>query len=273
MAARSLPSSLPTDASVAVERDFVAAWWLIAEHGGHELHSADGLRWFHSGLGEKYLNAVMETHLDGASAEARIVDLVAELRGRGVPFLWWVLPSSRPDNLAAILGSLGLVADDAWPGMIVPVAELVAPPGVEGLAIRRVVDEAAYDEYESVFAPHLSPSQAFTDALAAAARSIGFADDAPEVHFVGYLRDEPVATTSLITAGGAAGIYNVVTAEHARRRGIGAALTAHAIRVGAERGVEVATLQASTMGRPVYERMGFRFACDLVPFQGMGGES
>jgi ribosomal protein S18 acetylase RimI-like enzyme len=76
-----------------------------------------------------------------------------------------------------------------------------------------------------------------------------------------------VATVSLLTAGGAAGIYNVATIEAERGRGIGAAMTAAAIRHGAARGFTVATLQASTMGRPVYERLGFRFVCDLVPYR------
>jgi ribosomal protein S18 acetylase RimI-like enzyme len=263
----------PNDPCAVVERDFVAAWWLLADVGGHETHEADGVRWFHSGLDVAYLNAVMETHLTGLDAEGRIGELVDDLKGRGVPFVWWALPSSRPENLAAILGEQGLIAGDAWPGMAVPLADLIEPPEVDGLEIRRVSDEATYDTYESVFAPILSPGPAFTAALAAASRRIGFALDAPEVHFVGYLAGEPVATTSLITAGGAAGIYNVTTVESARGRGIGAALTAHAIRFGARRGLEVATLQASSMGRPVYERLGFRFACDLVPYQWGTGHS
>ena len=88
-----------------------------------------------------------------------------------------------------------------------------------------------------------------------------------KVHYVGYLDDEPVATASLITAGSAAGIYNVATVAAVRGRGIGAAMTAFAVRAGADRGMQVATLQASTMGRPVYERMGFEFVCDFVPYR------
>jgi predicted acetyltransferase len=87
------------------------------------------------------------------------------------------------------------------------------------------------------------------------------------VHYVGYLNDDPVATASLIAAGGAAGIYNVATVIAARRRGIGAVMTAWAVRAGAARGMQVATLQASNMGRPVYERLGFEVVCDFVPYR------
>ena len=70
-----------------------------------------------------------------------------------------------------------------------------------------------------------------------------------------------------MTAGGAAGIYNVTTVEAARGRGIGAAMTVAAVRHGADLGLDLATLQASTMGRPVYERLGFEFVCDLLPYR------
>lgn len=244
----------------------VAAWWLVAEGAGVELHDHKELRWFVSGADDRHLNAVLVTRL-GADAEERIGDLLAELRGRGVPFLWWVMPSTRPDDLGARLQARGLVAEEPWPGMTLEVDRLIEPEAVAGLEIRRVTDDDGYAAYERTFAPIMSPSPAFTELLARASRRIGFGPDAPELHYVGYLDDEPVATVSLITAGGAAGIYNVATVERARGRGIAAAMTAAAVRAGAGRGLRVATLQASTMGRSVYERLGFVFTCDFVPFR------
>jgi len=184
---------------------------------------------------------VIETGLDEAEADSRIEGLVMELRSRRVPFLWWVRPSSRPTDLDQRLTRLGLVPAPPWPAMLLQIDRLVAPPAVPGLEIRRVTDTRAYRDYEAVYAPILSTSTDFTAMLAEASEHIGFASDAPEVHYVGYIDDEPVATVSLITAGGAAGIYNVATV--------------------------VATLQASTMGRPVYERLGFEFVCDFVPYR------
>jgi ribosomal protein S18 acetylase RimI-like enzyme len=126
---------------------------------------------------------------------------------------------------------------------------------------------AELDTYIGVYAPILSPSPAFTELFSRAARRIGFGREAREEHFVGYLHGDPVATVSLVTAGGTAGIYNVTTVEAARGRGIGAAMTVAAARHGAARGFDLATLQASRMGRPVYERLGFEFVCDLHPYR------
>ena len=258
-----------TDCGV-VERDFVAAWWLIAQANEYELHDANGLRWFHSGVAETYLNMVLLTRLGADEAAERVAGLVSELKDRGHPFLWWTFPSCRPSNLGEILSSHGLVRDEEWPGMALRIAALAPPPPVAELEIRRVTDAAAYDAYERIVSPILSPSPTFTAALRQASLRIGFAEDAPEVHFLGYVGGEPVATTSLLTSGGAAGIYNVATAEPHRGRGIAAQMTAHAIAVGGRRGLKVATLQSSTMGRRVYERLGFTLACELVPYRFAG---
>lgn len=55
-----------------------------------------------------------------------------------------------------------------------------------------------------------------------------------------------------------AGVTFVGTRDAYRKRGLGEAITWHAVREGAKAGCTVAALQASEMGRPIYERMGFR---------------
>jgi hypothetical protein len=188
-----------SDACLTVERDLAAAWWLLAEAGGYELHDEAGLRWFHTGLPDPHLNPVLATRLAPDGADAVIDRMVAELTDRGAPFMWWVTPSSSPDDLAARLVSRGFVADEPWPGMTVEADAMREPPPVSGLAIRRVTNDVELETYVRIFAPILSPSSAFTALLAEASRRIGYAEDAPEVHFVGLLEGAPVSTASLIT--------------------------------------------------------------------------
>jgi predicted acetyltransferase len=78
---------------------------------------------------------------------------------------------------------------------------------------------------------------------------------------------EPVASSTLVYGGRVAGVHNVATLPEARRRGFGEALTWHAMARGASFGCDMAALQASQMGRPVYERMGFRLVSQYRTFQ------
>ena len=253
--------------AVAAERDFVAAWWLIAEAGRHERHADERMRWFQANAPDAYLNMVLETRLTAGEVQPALDEMLGRFSRHGHPFTWWVMPGTSPAELGPLLVKRGLEPAESWPAMAVAVDEIVEPRPVGGLVIERVADAASFGTYVEIYAPVLSSSQAFTETFADAARRIGFAEDAPEVHWIARLNGEPVATVSLVTAGGAAGIYNVATVPSVRGRGIGAVMTAAAARAGGERGLALATLQASTMGRPVYERLGFRFVCDFTPYR------
>jgi GNAT superfamily N-acetyltransferase len=53
-------------------------------------------------------------------------------------------------------------------------------------------------------------------------------------------------------------VWLVATRERSRGRGLAGALMAHAMADARERGRTTSTLQASDLGRPVYERLGYR---------------
>ncbi len=158
---------------------------------------------------------------------------------------------------------VGFELVDALPGMaLAPLPE--APPlAPSGLRIEAVTEESSLDAFAR-----------------AAFRSFGYPEDAasmmltpqlwarPEVEaFVGTADGEPVASAMLIVSGRVAGIYWVGTVPSARRRGFGEALTWAAIQAGRRAGCLVASLQASTMGRPVYERMGFVHVINYERYQ------
>ena len=83
--------------------------------------------------------------------------------------------------------------------------------------------------------------------------------DRPEcVAYVGYVDGDPVVSGMGWRTGRTVGIYSIATIESVRRRGYGAAMTARVVADGVVAGCDVAALQASEMGRPIYERLGFR---------------
>jgi len=76
--------------------------------------------------------------------------------------------------------------------------------------------------------------------------------------FIGYLDGEPVSAAMTLVHDGVAGIYWVGTVEKARGVGLGWATTAAASNAGLDLGAELASLQASHMGEPIYARMGYQ---------------
>jgi len=85
----------------------------------------------------------------------------------------------------------------------------------------------------------------------------------PQVRlYAGLIDGVVVATSMLVATGTVAGIYWVATIEEYRGRGYGEALTWAAAGRGRELGCDIASLQASKLGRSLYSRMGFEHVLD-----------
>ena len=68
----------------------------------------------------------------------------------------------------------------------------------------------------------------------------------------------PVGCLLAVDHGANTDIEWVAVLPEARGRGLSGKLLAHALADAAERGQETSTLVATALGRPVYERLGFR---------------
>ncbi len=76
--------------------------------------------------------------------------------------------------------------------------------------------------------------------------------------YVANVDGEPAACLGTVDEGSDCGIYMVATLPEARGRGVSGRLLAQALADSRERGCETTSLQATGMGVPVYERVGYR---------------
>ena len=129
-----------------------------------------------------------------------------------------------------------------------------------GLAIRRVTDAVGIDEHQEV-----STAGFGSDPMVARGTACSALLARPEcVLYLGYQADAPVVSGLGWRTGRTIGVFSNATIESARRRGYGAAMTARVMADGVAAGCDVAALQASEMGRPIYQRLGFRTLKDYA---------
>ena len=76
----------------------------------------------------------------------------------------------------------------------------------------------------------------------------------------------PVAAAGAFDHDTDCGIYNVAPLEHARRRGLAAALTAQHLSEARARGCRTASLQATPMAEGVYASIGFHVLGRILEF-------
>jgi ribosomal protein S18 acetylase RimI-like enzyme len=219
----------------------------------------DGCMLVDSGLPSDTFNILF---CPGQPADATLRDAVSYFRSRQLSFAAWVGPESQAGPL---LEGLGLRPTEAETGMLLSPADFRPCDPPAGLRVERVTDTSHLAHFASVVAGQ--PSDALVVEFYQRARHAALDPASPMRLFVGYAKGEPVATAEAFLSEEVVGIYSVATLASHRRRGIGSAMTARAIREGFEAGKRLAVLQASADGRGIYERLGFRAACEFTVFE------
>jgi len=215
------------------------AYWL-----GWGREDADGVL-YRSGIGDTQLNGVVRR--DSRPFEEALADARARLAG--VPWQWWVGPESSPDTAELLLGH----GAERSHGMPVMAVELDRVRPVESPPDLVVAEAADLREWVAAYSPSFGIPEGHLDEVVAAEAAM----PGRITRFEGRLDGRIAGTSALLETDGVAGVYVVTVPEEFRRRGIGSALTAAALSAGRERGHRVGTLQATSAGEPVYERMGF----------------
>lgn len=207
-----------------------------------------------------FWNVVLRTRLTQYNVTATIEAMLARFEALNVPLTWHILPSTQPADLAWHLEEYNFVLFDEEPHMVIEPATLsLHAPNVAGFTIERVTDAGSFARwYEVAVAGFFASTPSTGQVLFDAYTLLGFDPQGPFLHYVGYMKGVPVTSSTLLLAGGIAGIYDVSTIPLARGKGFGTAITLDSLREAQRLGYRYVCLQATKMGYPIYERIGFK---------------
>jgi GNAT superfamily N-acetyltransferase len=196
--------------------------------------------------------------IDAGDFVARASEFFAKKK-RG--FSIWVRAGQAADHdLAAAAEAAGFQTVYEMPEMILR-EELATEPTPAGVELRRLSDEdeapGFWQVAKAAYASNGFPPEVFAGYTN---RSGLLAENVAA--FIAYLDDEPISIAMTIVSHGVAGIYWVGSLERARGLGLGRAVTAAATNAGLALGAEIASLQASPMGKPIYAKLGYETAFD-----------
>jgi len=218
------------------------------EHGFYE---------FLTGRMNPFANMLFGLNVPDTSS--RVQKITNWLKERNAPSFWWVGPLTQPSNLDELLANAGWQEGGPAPAMIIDLSTLEDKHGPDGLTLERVETPEQLDLWQRTFSKGFE-LQEEVGRLVTPGKSA-------EISFYTALLDgQPVGTTALFIHRNVPGIYCVSTIREFRGRGIGAAITSKPLIEARDRGYKTGTLQASSMGYPVYKRLGFQDVCSLRVF-------
>ncbi len=212
--------------------------------------------------GRPHLNGVTMTHLasnDTTYIDKKITETLNFFGIRNTKTHWSVSPTTQPANLATHLQAHDFVGVGKDMHMAIDLQTMSQPkPLHPELVISEIMDRDTLKIQRDIsricFDATLEGAQTYYDCYAAN----GFGNGKPWHHYIAWLSDTPVGIASLQLYAGIAGIYGVATLPEARKQGIGAALTQHAMKEARALGYHIAVLSPSQMGLHMYRTIGFQ---------------
>ena len=251
------------DANLAVKATYVQS-----QLPGMTAHVSPALAWGDCGLPCDTFNQVCQARLSPETVRAQVQAIVDHFTAVHRPFAWWHSPWDQPVDLSRYLEAAGLEAAESELAMASDLHHLHVDGEVSpGLRTERARTPAALRHFAGIVAANWSPPDPWVLRFYDLAAPVVLAADSPLWFFVGYLDGTPGATSEIVLGGGVAGLYSVCTLEAYRRRGLGAAMTTHALLAARSAGCETAILQASASGAGIYARVGFQAFGEITEYK------
>ena len=261
-----LQDTSPAALIAAIEDNLFAQIPLCRKLPQAEVYDGDEIKWSITGIPFPIFNSVCRARLATQQVDSMIQSVLARAEARHVPVSWWIGPQTQPVDLGMPLEAHGFMHEGHIPGMAIDLMTLKENRAlIPGFSIQQINDAETLRTWCQVGAAGFGMPDSFADAFFDGFSRVGFNGDSSTdlLYYMGWLNDQPMATSLAILAAGVAGIYNVTTLPEARCKGIGARMTLAPLCQARAMGYRVGILHASEMGVNVYRRVGFQEYCQL----------
>jgi GNAT superfamily N-acetyltransferase len=230
----------------------------------YEINIMDDMIRFSTGLNHPWGNWIVNIRFNTQNVKSRITENMKFYHEKELAMMWWISPSSTPDNLLSLLENAGLqVPKEGALGMACDLRGLTRNHLEEVLnklqiKVTKITSENALELWGKVFQEGYSVSERIAEMFLNLIKSI---ENSYLDNYIAIFQEQPVAIASVLYYGGIAGIFNIATLPDYRGQGIGTAITLVPLMDAKKKDYEIAWLESSEMGVNLYKRIGFQEYC------------
>lgn len=206
---------------------------------------------------KNWQSRIFMANFNEACASNDIEQIISRIKELNIPVLWFVTPMSRPKNLQNLLKGYGFTYQNDWKAMAIDLKTVPEDFNIpEGMEIKEVLNLEELKTWTDV----LVKSFEFPE-IAVYYKKYFINSGTQNLNFhyyIGLFNGKPAASAVLFNGEGAAGIFYIGTIPNVRRKGIAKTMVYHLLSEAKNKGYNISILQASEMGYPLYEKIGFK---------------
>ncbi len=216
-----------------------------------------------SGLPVSILNLIVGAKLSD-DIEGQIQNALKPFKKQKVPMIWWVGPTTEPEDLGDSLIDQGLKKSFEMPGMFYDLENLEGELKFPSeFSFKQVNNDNLLKIWAETQSKAFEADSSFTKHIYDFEKTLGTDKSSPWIRYIGFLSKEPVAVSILFHAAGVAAVFNVATMPEFRRQGIGTFMTKIPLLKARSLGYNYGVLKASPMGVHLYRKMQFEECCTI----------
>jgi GNAT superfamily N-acetyltransferase len=244
--------------SQIVQNNMFEYMFYLGQASGGTIHDGGSVKWVYTG--QPVFNRLFGINGELAPKSEMLREALGTFKATRTPVTWLVDAADSNEQP----GKCGFSSQGSWTGMTYDLSQLPAELKIPA---------------DYVIAP-VADNKTLADWIETACAGFQFTGDIKRAYqkffmevgvTAGYdvkrfrrwqpylltIEGKPVATGAVYNGTAAAGIYWTATVPGTRRHGVATALTRYMLREAARNGYSQMVLQATTMGEPVYRKLGF----------------
>ena len=243
--------------SDVIEKNVYELWIKTATISGNETNINNDIAWVTTENSD-WPNVIFSAKFDSADAPNKISDIVERIKKGEMPPFWTVGPTNTPLNLETILISTGFHQYYKQCGMAVDLNHISMSNQQQDteLEVKIVKELETLKQWVAV------SNECFNENVSFEIFAKLHNEDDIEF-YVGLYNGKVVATLLAYFALDVVGFHFVATLPAYRKWGLASLLVRTALNNALERNCKWAVLQASPMGKSLYQKIGFKRYFDI----------
>jgi hypothetical protein len=237
-----------------------------SQHPNFISHLEDKISWVDSGNVD-WPKCIFRADLKNLDIKNEISIIKKLVQENKAPNGWTVGPLTKPNDLGLILEKNGFLSAYHQAGMAINLKNLKKKRVMENdLEVEMIEKEESLKQWITVVSTVFG--------LKIDSELIKFLLLEPEVKFfLGIFEGKVVSALMLYLSSGVAGLHAVSTLSEYRNKGFGLTISKVALIDAHKIGYKVGVLQASSLGEPMYRKLGFKKYCDIISYELKAGNN